>query len=215
MFLLVTAFAACGQPGRKSSERADTSHSPVPADSAHSRNRPTAPTLDRAATRLDTMQVEGMPDTITLHLFRTTAGFGLPFSTYVPRDMIAEADSSAGGQAVRFVANFDGQRNDSVQIAVRAYPEGTTEAQARAALVAALGGNKVVREPDRMTSWAEEEYDLQDLAFTGSGMLGRHGGRLFHVVLRYPSEYADGFGPRALVILNEWRWTDDGRPLGK
>lgn len=194
---LLLALTGCGRPGGEET-------APAP---------PERPRLERAATRLDTIQVEGMWDTVTVHLFRTPAGFGLPFSTYVSRDLLAEAAPAEG--VVRFVADFEGRRNDSVQVAVRAHPKGTSEAQARAALVAALGGGKVVRDENRMTAWAVEEYELQDLDANGRGVLGRHGDRWFHVLIRFPSEYADGFGPRVRIILQEWRWADTGAPLGR
>lgn len=198
--LLLLTLAGCGKPAGGS---AGEETAPAP---------PGRPKLERAATRLDTMQVEGMWDTVTVHLFRTPAGFALPFSTYVPRDLLAEPAPEEG--TVRFVANFDERRNDSVQVAIRAHPGGTSETQARAALAAALGGRKVARDENRMTTWSVEEYDLQDLDMTGRGMLGRHGDRWFHVVIRFPSEYADGFGPRVRIILQEWRWADTGEPLG-
>ena len=170
------------------------------------------PGAERPETRRDTIMLEGMPEPVTLRLFRTPGGFPLPFSTYFPEDMIAEVTPS--GEEVRFVAAFGGQRNDSAFVAARVYPEGATEEEARARLRAALGG-AVERASEPAYGWGEEEYVRQGAGTVGRGVLGRHAGRLFHVVVRYPAEYGDGFGPRAGTILDEWRWGDGGEPLGR
>ena len=44
-------------------------------------------------------------------------------------------------------------------------------------------------------------------------MLGLHGDRYFRLTMHYPLEYGGGFGPRAELILNEWRWRDTNAGL--
>src|SRR5690606_41078517 len=60
--------------------------------------------------------------------------------------------------------------------------------------------------------WRIAERDPRGGWILGFAGLGRHAGRWFHILARYPGEYADGFGPRAERILEHWRWAD-GAPL--
>ena len=61
--------------------------------------------------------------------------------------------------------------------------------------------------------WAEQGYRFEADAFLGHVCLGTHAGRPFYVLTRMPGEYADGFGPRAGMILRHLRWRDTGEGL--
>lgn len=205
--------AACAPRGEQEADdppvpAADTARE-VPAEAAGPTSRPEL--------RHDTIAVEGMPEPVTLRLYRTPPGFPLPFSTYVPEDMVAEsAESAASGQgeAVRFVAAFGGRRTDSAYVLVRVHPEGVTEQAARQTLRAAAGGGTAAPPGEHRHPWALAEFSGSTGATVAHGALGRHQGQFFHVLVRYPAELGDGFGPRAAVLLEEWRWEGGSGGLG-
>lgn len=140
----------------------------------------------------------------------------LPFSTYVPEDMAAETFPSGDGTAVRFVAEFGGQRNDKAQISVRFPPADMTETDAIASLQETAEELGLLKRgddtPDRYAwSLAEADFAFTDqdgTAIVGHLALGRHNDRFFELRWQHPEEYGDGFGPRAHRILEEWLWTD-------
>lgn len=181
----------------------------------------------RPAAITDTLMIEGSPHPLALRLFRTDDDFPLPFSAYVPEDMTrASEDDDEDGASVRFVAEFGGVRNERALIHLFVHPEGTDPQQALAVVRAyeAAAGVPVSRgieplgesETLRRTPWAEHAYVFRYQAdgtwYVGTIGLGSHAGRLYHLVAHYPAEYGDGFGPRAAILLDTWRW-DDGAPL--
>lgn len=208
--LLASALAACTQrpePPRMEEPplpRVDTTPE-IPAETAGPTSRP--------ETLQDTLVLEGMPEPVTLRLYRSPPGFPLPFGTYLPADLVAEPASSGGRDAVHFYANFGGQRNDAARVEMAVYPEGTTEEGARSALASATGGS-LVAEGERRYPWALAEYAAPTGQVVSRGMLGRHDGRFFHVLVRYPAEFGDGFGPRAAMVLKHWQWEDGSGGLG-
>lgn len=179
---------------------------------------------DRSDTRTDTVLIEGMAEPITLRLFRTPAGFPLPFSAYLPDDMAAAVDPDE--RTARFTAEFGGARNDDAYMALVVFPAGTTRAEALAAARSyetgrglPAGGDldpvaDTVVAPDLV--WASDgyrfRYESDDERYAGSLGVGRRGDRFFMIVRHHPVEYGDGFGPRAHLITETWRWAD-GTPL--
>lgn len=186
--------------------------------------RRAAPLPFRPDTLHSTITLEGMDEPMTFWLYRSPPTFPLPFSTYVPTDMAAEPVAADEADAVRFVAEFGGVRNEQAFLAVVALPDeyDRAAAQALARIVAQrYGVERVERAPDAPPRyrWSLEEWNFQrELpgggTAIGTGALGRHGGRYYYVVTHFPEEYADGFGPRATRILDEWRWEDTGEGLG-
>lgn len=197
------------------------------------REAPEARAERRPATRLDTMLLEGTPEPVTLNLFRTPPDFPLPFDAYVPEDMATETSmEDGGGAAVRFIAAFGGVRNPDAFMQLYVHPEGTDHQEALAAVrafEAAQGvpvsmGLEPLPEPEAAARmpWADASYVFRSQAGggrwnVGSIGLGTHDGRVFHLIQRYPAEYGDGFGPRAALIVDTWRWSDgsalrDGPP---
>lgn len=177
----------------------------------------------------DTIWLEGMPEPVTLRLFEAPADFPLPFSVYVPGDMAAERVDAGdvAGAAVRFVAEFGGRRNPDAFVHVYAYPEntpvevalGTARALIESRGVPVSQGLEPMEPRPALGEWttAGEGFRLQiadDRWIIGDIAVGRHDGRLFHVVTHYPEEYAEGFVPRADAILESWVWTDSGERLG-
>jgi hypothetical protein len=172
---------------------------------------------ERPALRTDTIRIEGMAEPIELRLVASPATFPLPFSTYVPPDLAFEGARRGDQPELRFIAEFGGLRNESAFLEVAAYPANVTEDGAfeRARRAAGIDATPV----DSMEAafdWAIRGWRATSRDGAGETltrvMLGRQEDRHFHVRIRYPSEYADGFGPRAAMVLREWRWAD-GTPL--
>jgi hypothetical protein len=153
---------------------------------------------------------------MVFRLFRSPAGFPLPFSTYLPADMAAVAARSAEGEALRFEARFGGTPNPAIYLEVVALPEGTSPAAAREAARREAGRlGEVAEATEPRDPWATDRFAFHESGgVIGDVSLGRHGGRYFYLVTHLPAEAADGFGPRARRVLDDWRWSDTGRPLG-
>ncbi|MBW3553538.1 MAG: hypothetical protein KY466_08510 [Gemmatimonadetes bacterium] len=184
-------------------------------------------TESRPAAMTDTLMIEGSPQPLALRLFRTDDDFPLPFSAYVPEDMTrASEGDDEDGASVRFVAEFGGVRNERALVHLFVHPVGTDPQQALAVVRAyeAAAGVPVSRgieplgesETLRRMPWADHAYVFRYQAsgtwYLGTIGLGSHAGRLYHLVVHYPAEYGDGFGPRAAILLDTWRW-GDGSPL--
>lgn len=214
VILLCTLLAAC------TGNDTDAPQPPADANQDEPTLLPAAP--PRVEKRQDTIWVEGMPQVIAIELYESPAGFPVPFSTYVPQNMAAEPVRSGEADAVRFIAVFGGQRNDEAFLQVTVHPAGTTEAEARERTRAAAGEGIEASAPadeEPYYDWSIIEHRfIQRVAQggirLGHASLGRHGDHFFTVLMRYPGDYADGFGPRADRILETWRWEDTGTGLG-
>jgi hypothetical protein len=186
-------------------------------------DQPTAgETVERPETRRLTVEIEGLAEDMRVALYRSPPGFPLPFSTYVPEEMITEAGSTGEGDGVHFVANFGGHRNDAAAVRLVVAPDGAAEEDVVRMLrnMATRLGTELSEEPERRFSWSLREFRnvapaAQLAAAEGLMAIGRRDGRIFVLALHHPAEYGDGFGPRAGVILDEWRWDDTGEPLGR
>lgn len=184
---------------------------------------PAADTLPpRPDTIVSTIPLEGMDEPMTFWLYRSLETFPVPFTTYVPTDVAAEPIASGDGDAVRFIAEFGGARNEHVFLAVAFPPAGTDEARARELVRTFAAKHGAVARPadarPRYT-WSIEEWNfVRELpnrrSAIGTVTLARHGEWYFYVATHFPEEYAEGFGPRAARILDEWRWEDTGEGLG-
>jgi hypothetical protein len=171
-----------------------------------------------AATRTDTLWIEGMAHGVLLQRYDPEPGFPLPFWTYLPPRWAAETVSSGEGDAVRF--SPPGALARDVLLSVFIHPAGTTRDRAvrrmeQAALreVDARGGGDVVSEPP------SQGWELVRLVYTsdvlaGEVLLTEHAGRFIEISSHYPVEAGDGMAPRIQLILDEWRWRDTGRGLG-
>jgi hypothetical protein len=176
----------------------------------------------RVASKQGKLSLEGAEQPLVLNLYdAVAAGLQSRFSTYMPADMLVDvAPASSSFSWVRFVANFDGQRQDKAYVELRFLPRGVDAAAARASLVKALPPGtrlKPTAAAGRQFSWAKDEFSFSYASsagrMVGSTALGRHGSDYFQVTLHYPREYGGGFVPRARVILDEWRWADTQQGL--
>lgn len=183
------------------------------------------PAAERAASRAETLSIEGMPEPLSLRLFEAPDDFPVPFAAYVPDDMDPRADPSE--RTAHFTAEFGGARNDDAFVHLYVFQEGTPLREAVGAArgySAGRSGIPVSRGMDPLTddgpppelSWAIESFRFRyqhgDQWYLGSVGVGRENQRHFMIVRHYPAEFADGFAPRADLILETWRWAD-GSPL--
>lgn len=209
----VLLLAGCTAPDPDARAAAD-SVAPPPA-AAEEPAVPPPPAPDRPETKQVELDVEGMGEAMTLRLYRSPSGFALPFSTYVPADVQPEAARSEDGDAMRFVSAFGGTRDERAQLRLVVLPAGSDGERAwqLARAAAERRGGTPLERPQY--PWAHASYRLQGEA-DGFLSLGEHAGRWFYLVMEYPPDYAEGFTPRALVILREWRWAggDDTGPGG-
>ena len=191
-------------PAAASESPADRPGTPLAVD------RPREPlAADRPETVQETISIEGVDEPITLRL-ATFPEAPLPFSTYVPDGWATDVVGSGEGTAVQltsgeamlslFVPTHTTSREGVVGIA-RAVAESRGGARPLAAVGWGEGGFSFVGDPDGSGDAA------------GTVWVGEHAGTWFTVVETYPIEAADGFAPRARVVLDRLRWLDDGTAL--
>jgi hypothetical protein len=228
--LLLALAAGCGDadrmgdaPGAGDPPAAgDTVAADAPAPGAGRDRDAAAPGLHRPETVRDAIEVEGMPQPMTLRLFRTPAGFPLAFSTYLPEDVQPTAQTTSGaGATVAFLAAFGGRRNEDARLALHVLPAGTDGDEARAFLRQSVPGGApgdptAAARPaaPRRYPWSLDEVEYRfrgrdEAPAVGHAALGRRGGYFFTLTIQYPAEFGDGFGPRAARILRDWRWADE------
>jgi len=183
----------------------------MPAAVHHAALAQIAPT--RPPVRLDTIYIEGMPQPVRLQLVESPAIFPMPFTTYVPPGFIFEEIRRGDQPEVRFVMELGGRRNDDAFLEIAAYPTGlSVEGAEERARHAAAAGAHLVPATNSDIPWAIREWRSSVRNEAGESVarviLGRHGDRYFQLRIRHPVAYAEGFGPRAAIVLREWRWSD-------
>jgi hypothetical protein len=221
----VTLLGACGdeRTGQSPGDSVEASDSPVVGrDAPVSPTEPTSAvdTIDRPATRTDTMMLEADP-----HVFearRLDAGL---YSVYYPADeMIVEQGASDEGEGVRFIANFGGTRTDSafLHIFTPNDPASGLDDVRRLLLepkgiIGSHGWRAEEMTPARYP-WAIESFRITGRAgsdIIGSASIGEHRGRGIVVVTAYPAEFAEGMGPRVASILASLEWKDTRTGLAR
>lgn len=202
LLVLAAALTACGSPESGQTDRAGDALDQ--AGEGRAQLPPTKP---------GTIRVEGTEERVELRLFESPPGFPLRFYTYLPPDLIAEPVAAGEGDAVRFSANFGGVKREDASVILFVYPQQITAEDARAMtgnLAQRHGGAEV---EERVYNWSLDEYAFSSHDEVGRLSLGERAGRSFYILVSYPPEFGDGFGPRSHVVLDEWRWTDTGQPL--
>jgi hypothetical protein len=207
--LLLLAVAGCDPAG---GERAAERSPPAPGTPAPA--GVPAPPPERPEEVRGTIVLEGMEEPMVYRLYRPPAGFPLPFSTYLPEDVEADAVSSGEGDAVRIVPRFGGVRDESAYLALLVLPE-RVEREAAGRLVRDVAGRhgRVERVGDPAPG-VLEAYGFQGAdGRAGRIELRRRDGRYLYLIDHAPLEMGDGWGPRVRHVLDEWRWASDGAPL--
>ncbi len=182
----------------------------------------TGATTDRPRFIVDTILLNGEPESLDMGLFRSPDGFPLPFSTYLSAGMVAEW-SGRGEEGIRFVANFGGQTDRDAFLHARVLaPDDDRDADAVAAAYQGVDGRalgNVVRPVADLSErypFAEHgwdfTYDADDMTYVGTLLLLSRDDHRVRLVVHQPAGYGRGFGPRSDAILEHWRW-EDGTPL--
>lgn len=160
---------------------------------------------------------------VTLHPYRSPPGFPLPFHTALPASFRPGADLREPGATVQFTWSAGGEPRDSAFVYVRVMKEGTREGRAREIVRTAaerlrIPGDRSELEPRHVHPWAVVEYPIQSTGTSGVPVqgwvaLGERDGRWFYVIVQAPADAWPRFGPRAELILGQWRWAGtDGGP---
>jgi hypothetical protein len=213
--ILLTLAAACNAPEQ---EPAQTQAAPGSADADPAIvHHPEPP--QRPSEKTDSIRLEGTYQRFTARLAQSDAP--PRFSTYVPEDMLYEPSSSGEGDGHFFYTNFAGRKNEQAYMLIFVYPEGTDQAAAQRSVNSLIARLDTIRgrtmtDTSFQNSLFERAYFFprNGITYFGRIALARHNDRFFHLVIQYPQEYADGFGPRADYIRRQWVWLDDGQGLG-
>ena len=181
-------------------------------------DRAASPTLaERAATLsagldVDTLTVGGQPEAVR---FREASGatFPLPFTVRVPAPMAVTTDRTAAGESVRLDAAGQGVWTLTL------LAEGTDEATARAAADSVAGTLGTVTPAVSGAAATVPASALASFGTAGEGRsgavwLGQHAGRFFVVASDAADAAREAVDARVAYVLDSWRWTDDGTPLG-
>lgn len=180
------------------------------------------PTAGLPEEKIDTLQIEGQSEPVTLQLYRNP---DLPVVTYVPEgDFDAQVVGSSEGMAIHFTATFGGVRNEDASMRLF-FPSEFSNLNDPAQLQA------LVEEPDGIAEIegfalqeatgetpcprAEHAWTIRPEADrTGFMCISSRGERWFLVIAAYPIEYSEGFGPRAAIVLRELQWREqDEEPV--
>lgn len=169
----------------------------------------------------DTVYIEGEPVPVALERFDHP---DLPFTTAFPEgDFRTAVEQTGEAVSVRFSAHFGGTPSPHVYVTFL-FPEVRDVAALRQAVedtLAARGWRLTDHDrPEAATTcpWAEVGYTYEDPTAdevtTGYACLARHAGRPFALLTHMPVVYSEGFGPRLRILLDRFRWRDDGTALG-
>lgn len=177
-----------------------------------------SPVPDRPEVTTKTITVEGEPLELTLRLFSDEAA---PFTTYVPTaEFVTDVEPESDRTVVTFYANFGGEVNQEVflQVVTPKTNSGLLPLdQAEASLAEQIMGEsgllvtnswQLVDYTDVVIyEWAAEHIQFRSVlpneTITGHIYIGNYNNQEFYVLIHYPAEYAEGFDPRADIILEE------------
>lgn len=162
---------------------------------------------------------------VALHQYRSPPGFPLPFHTALPASFRTGVDLRGPGAVVQFTWYPGGERRDSAFVYVRVMEEGTGEGRAREIVRTAaerlrIPGDRTELQPRHVHPWAVVEYPIRSVGTSGVPVqgwvaLGERDGRWFYVITQAPAGAWPRFGPRAELILGEWRWAGAGGRPGR
>ncbi|MES2766219.1 MAG: hypothetical protein V4642_10140 [Bacteroidota bacterium] len=167
--------------------------------------------LKDSSVRFDTILIEGKREAVKLTSYNEP-NYGV--KTFIPgRDFIPEPSASGEGMSVNFIANFGGRKNPNAHVNIF-FPAGNPGLdQLRDMTIGPQGllaENKwrLIRSDKKAKmpySWAQEQYVFQhkdgDQYSSGSVIIGESAGRGMQIIVEYPVEYAEGFMPRAGILL--------------
>ena len=211
VIILACVIAACNG----AEERREIEHQQGPADTPMVQNSPhtgtpavsvpdsgTQPMNQLPLEKKDSVSIEGSTEPITLKLIRPD-GADPPFTTYMPKDFVFDPVSSGEGTGYYFYTNFAGKRNDDAYLLLYVFPSGTSREQAIARVKAFVASRSTTAKPGEYEAFA---FTKSSVRYASGIDLRQHGDRFYYIARQYPVEMADGFGPRAHKITENWNW---------
>lgn len=209
---LLSTMAACVSASEKAVTKGTNSTTQTTATetSQSTQVAQTPPNTQQSRTKTDVISVEGEETEISLKLYDAASEV---FTTYFPEnDFVAESGGSGEGTGARFYFSAGGAKNEAVYVHMF-FPAQATSLEQIKKLVTQQGGLlqgnqwQVVNQTQEVPySWAKEKITFYEQRTAsepigGEVYIGESDGKAFYVITHYPAEYAEGFSPRADLIL--------------
>lgn len=147
----------------------------------------------------DTLMLEGKPEPVKMVLYNSPEGFPLPFQTYLPENFVPEALSRPTAETIRFSMG-------EAHLSFVVLPDNTGRSKAQSVAKASLGTANIQSCRSGYAWQWECLYIAGKGAQVGRVLLGEQHGRQFYFLISYPATYGNGFGPRYVRVLEEWKF---------
>lgn len=169
------------------------------------------PAASSPAARTATFNVEGEPTEVELERYETPQ-----FTADIPKgQFVATPESADDGIGVRFKFSPTGTPDEQAYVQVF-FPNETTSADeltnqiiAPDGLLASNGWKTIASDISPSYDWARSAINYEQPSttdyITGRIYVGEQEGKAFLVYTHYPIEYAEGFNPRADLILESFQ----------
>lgn len=141
------------------------------------------------------MMIEGMTEDKVVNVAHHKE---LMFSTYVPDDMIVESNP----ESFNVFTNFEGNRNENATLRI------TNKTEEQMTEEIETNGFMLEATNEKAYDFSEKEFSLKKEGMLGRAATFKHNGKDYSLVYYFPEDFADGFGPRADIIVNEIIWHD-------
>jgi hypothetical protein len=187
------------------STESPTPQTGVPSGSSPAASQTPVAESPRPTTRTATISVEGESTQVKLERYESP-----DFVTDLPEDFAADPSASDEGRGVRFNFSPTGTPDEAAYVQVFFPSESisaaalTTQITEENGLLASNGWELADRDTSPPYDWAQTaigyEQPNQEMS-TGTIFVGEQQGKAFLVFTHFPAEYAEGFVPRADLIL--------------
>lgn len=163
----------------------------------------------------DVIQLEGSDEEFTFILYEDKA---LGFKTYVVEDFLIDQASSGEGDVFVAKANFGGKLNEDARLSIFSPQEMNVSSigemtQLSKEINEINGFTIKERSADakKLLPISEAEYHIEKRKKDGATILGTvsvfsKNNRYYMLTMQYPEEYAEGFVPRVLKLVEDTVW---------
>ncbi|HHY73493.1 MAG TPA: hypothetical protein GX497_09760 [Bacillus bacterium] len=142
------------------------------------------------------MIIEGMPENKVVKLYHHKE---LGLSTYVPDDMIVESNP----KVFNIYTNFGGTKNENATLKI------TDQTEEEMIKDLSDRGFKLETQETQAFDFSQKEFSLEKAGMIGRAAIFKHDNKDYALYYYFPEDYADGFGPRSDIIVNEIVWHDE------
>ncbi|RBW71345.1 hypothetical protein [Bacillus taeanensis] len=167
---------------------------------------------DRPLIKVDTIQIEGIPEQKTFHLYKNEE---LGFSTYYPDDMIVGVESTEQEKSVTFFADFNEVSQKNTFIRFQLLPNHLEPSIESAAnyVEAAYGSSQLTKKPQHDEFYLSEiEYEFTtrqaNKVINGWISLFTHHNQIYILTVQYVPEVGEALEGRTNYILNQMVWEE-------